>query len=199
MKSQAVWLLDRILPALFLLAAAAASALTLGALFREQKSDQPLVRRLVLVSAMLIGLHWILLLWRDPSWAKWVTFFDAFVILGIAWIPSFLVLRISREWLRTALYPLVSALALAWIVVHTPAHAVTSSAASNTAAVTVAACCAGFAVLNVMLSDARRKRADQLAGHSLSTNQARLASVVSVSAFIAAITSVVLGMMSGPK
>jgi hypothetical protein len=197
--SQRVWLLDGVLPALFLLAASAASALALEALFRKQKSDQPIMRRLVLVSAMLIGLHWILLLWRDPTWAKWVTFLDTFVILGIAWIPSFFVLQIPREGLRTALYPLVSALALAWIVVHTLAHAIAASAVSGTASVTVAACCAGFAVLNVMLIDSRRKRADQPAGHSLSTNQARLASVISVSALIVAITSVVLGMMSGPK
>lgn len=199
MTSLPVGLLELVLLALFLLAASAATALALGTLLSEQKSDQPIVRRLVLVSAMLISFLWVLLLWRDPSPAKWVTLLDTFIILGIAWIPSFFVLRIPHERLRTAIYPLVSALAIAWIVVHTPSHAVAPSAASNTATVTVAACCVGFAVLNGMLIESRKKTADEPAGRSFTTNQARLASLVSVSALIVAIASVVLGMMRGPK
>ncbi len=95
---------------------------------------------------------------HDPSDAAWVTLFDSFLIIGIAWIPAVLLLRLPR--FRVIAHIVGSALAVWWIFDHTPTHAITGGAGPHTSAVTVAFCVVSFAFLNwlVVLRPAASQR-----------------------------------------
>ena len=107
---------------------------------------------LMSATACLALADWILLLARDgrtdPTGLVWVTFFDSFIIIGIAWIPCYLLLRLPLPKFRVPAHVLGSLAAVVWILDHTPGHAITPPVRPDTAAITVDFCVIAFAALN---------------------------------------------------
>lgn len=81
-----------------------------------------------------------------------ITFFDSFLIIGIGWIPSALLLRLPWTRVRPAVYVAASLLALAWIVQHTPNRAIGPTAGAGTWQMVTAFCTAAFALLTARLA-----------------------------------------------
>ena len=89
---------------------------------------------------------------RTPGGFELLGAFDLLVIVGIAWVPATLLLRIPIRGIRIPGYLITSGLALAWIVVHTPSHAVGPTAGAGTPQFMTATCTAGFALLTSRLA-----------------------------------------------
>lgn len=107
------------------------------------------------VTALLAFADWTLLLIRDSqadaNGVVWIEFIDALIILGIAWIPCYFLLRLPLPKWRVPAHAAGSLLAVAWILQHTPEHALPPSAGPGTEPVTVAFCVISFAFLNWVL------------------------------------------------
>jgi hypothetical protein len=116
------------------------------------KGRERLAGLLVAATGFLGLADWILLLARDtrahPTGFLWLTCLDAFIIIGIAWIPCYILLRLPLARLRLPVHTLGSVAAVWWIFDHTPTHAISPAAGPDTAALTVAFCVMAFAVLN---------------------------------------------------
>ena len=116
------------------------------------KKGARLAGPLLVATACLALVDRILLLVResrmDASGAAWVTFLDAFIIIGIAWIPCYLLLRLVSPRLRVPAHALASLVAVWWILDHTPSHAIGPMAGPDTSPITVAFCVIAFAALN---------------------------------------------------
>jgi len=113
-----------------------------------------LARGLTGLSFAITAVVFVLLLVRDwrPGMAAETafTFLDMVIILGIAWIPCFLVLKIPRIG-RLAYLPACVA-ALVWTVLHTPSHIGPRSGMRDTMAMQLAVLAAGFALCNSLVT-----------------------------------------------
>lgn len=148
--------------------------------------------RLTTIASVLVFLDWLILIVRDWHLTTLadvlVASMDAFIIvLGIAWIPCFLLLRIRLPVLRAASYIVGCVIALVWIAWHIPTHAVAPRVRADTAAMSVAVPLIGFAFLNLVLIVLRaRKPGRPDAGDA---SQVRLAWGTAAAACVSAIAA----------
>lgn len=166
--------------------------------FRPAPRSAGLAARFAIASACLVLADWLVLLVRDaqrgPGSSVWVTFFDSFVILGIAWIPCFLLLYLPSPGLRALLYLGGCGSALAWIGWHTLTHAIPLGAGADTAGLTVAACLVGFAFLNFMLIVPSARAQSLSRPARFSTQQIRLGWTTTAAAYAIAVAFAVTGL-----
>ncbi len=144
---------------------------------------------LITMASLLVVLDWALLLRRDWELTNTagvvVASLDSFiVVLGLAWIPCFFLLRIRQPGMRSASYIVASLLALVWIATHIPTHAIPPQVRTDTAAMHVAVALIGFAFLNLVLVVLPSQRSKSAADKA---PQVRLASGTAAAACVSAI------------